>query len=139
MITTSRKLAVSRMISYLSRDSRTRTTIIASDSAADTAGRRNTASQKKLTRPHRKQNTTFSRTAASLQSIRRNAAKCSAVISRIRRMLAGVAASDAARRLVIDAMKGGMAERPVPGNDPTLNARHTDRRHKTALNLSFQG
>ena len=27
----------------------------------------------------------------------------------------------------------------MPGNDPTLNARHTDRRHKTALNLSFQG
>ena len=114
MIITSRKLAVIRMMSYLSRDSRIRTTIIASDSAADTAGRRNTASQKKLMRPHVRQNTTFGRTAASLQSMRRNAAPCSAAMTAHRRMLAGVTASDAAQRLVIDAMEGGMASGPCP-------------------------
>src|SRR5215475_14520297 len=138
MIIASRKLAVIRMISYLSCDSRIRMTITTSDSAADTAGRRNTASQKKLMRPHVRQNTTFGRTAASLQSMRPSAAPCSAAISAHRRKLAGVAASDAAQRLVIDAMEGGMASGPCPAMT-TLNPRHTDRRHKTALNLSFQG
>src|SRR5262249_8406794 len=138
MIIASRKLAVIRMISYLSCDSRIRMTITTSDSAADTAGRRNTASQKKLSRPQVRQNTTFCRTATSLQSMRPSAAKWSGVMSRIRRMPAGVAASDAAQRLVTNAMEGGMASGPCPAMTH-LNSRHTDRRHKTALNLSFQG
>ncbi len=114
MIITSRKLAVIQMISYLSRDSRIRTTIITSDSAADTAGRRSTASQKKLSRPHVRQNTTFGRTATSLQNMRPSAAACSAAMSAVRKMPPGVAASDAAQRLVINAMEGGMASGPCP-------------------------
>src|SRR5262249_61238147 len=115
MIITSRKLTVIQTISYLSRDSRISTTIIASDSAADTAGRRNTASQKKLSRPQVKQNTTFGTMAASLQSMRPSAATCSAAMSAHRRMPPGVAASDAAQRLVRDGKGGGIERGRGPG------------------------
>ena len=108
MIITSRKLAVIRMMSYLSRDSRIRTTIIRSDSAADKAGRRSTASQKKLNRPQVRQKTTFGTKPTSLQ-IRPSAARCSAAISAIGRVPRPVTASSAAQRLVRNAMEGGMA------------------------------
>ena len=51
MIMTSRKFAVIQMMSYLSRETRTRTTIIRSDSPAETAGRRVRPSQKKFRMP----------------------------------------------------------------------------------------
>src|SRR5262245_11239260 len=133
----SRKLIVIQMISYLSRDSRIRTTISTSDSAADSAGRRVTASQKKLSRPQTRQKTTFGTKPTSLQSMRASAAACAAAISAMRRAPRRPTASGAAQRLVRVAMKGGMTGGPCPAMT-TVDARHTDRRHQTALIPSFQ-
>ena len=74
-IHTSKKLAVIQIMSYLSRDSRIRTTIIISDSAADTAGRRNSSSQKKLRRPQVRRNTAFGTMSPSLHAMRPRAAR----------------------------------------------------------------
>src|SRR5512145_350397 len=137
MIIRSRKFAVIQMISYLSRDSRIRTTMIASERPAATAGRRSSASQKKLSRPQVRQKTTLDTNAASLQTMRANAARCSAAINAMRSVQPEVTVSGAAQRLVREAMEGGMASGPCPAMI-TLNVRHTDRCHETALILSFQ-
>ena len=108
MIIRSRKLAVIQMMSYLSRDARIRTTIIASESAADTTGRRNKASQKKLSTPHVSQKMSFGTKPTSLQSMRTSAARCSAAISASANVPARHA-SGAAWRLVRNARNGGMA------------------------------
>src|SRR5262245_27662416 len=134
----SKKLTVIQMISYLSRESRIRTTISTSDSAADSAGRRSTASQKKLSRPQTRQKTSFGTTPASLQSMRASAAACAAAINATRNPLRRPSVSGAAQRLVSVAMKGGMATGPCPAMT-TVDARHTDRCHQTALIPSFQG
>jgi hypothetical protein len=112
MIITSRKFAVIQMISYLSRESRMSTTTIASDSAADTIGRRSTASQKKLSRPHVKQKASFGTRPVSLQTRRPSAAKCRAAIRAIPSLPRGLSA--AAQRLVRDAREGGIAGGPCP-------------------------
>ena len=95
----SRKFAVIQIMSYLSRESRIRATIIASDSAAETAGRRNSASQKKLSRPQVRRNTAFGTMPTSLQAISASAAACSAAISRMRKASGRATASIAAQRL----------------------------------------
>ena len=107
MIIRSRKLAVIQMMSYLSRDAKMRTTTIASESAADTTGRRNKASQKKLSAPHVSQKMSFGTKPTSLQSMRTSAAKWSAAISASANVPRG--ASGAAWRLVRNARNGGMA------------------------------
>jgi hypothetical protein len=102
------------MISYLRRETRIRTTISTSDSAADSAGRRSTASQKKLSRPQTRQKTSFGTKPASLQSMRARAAACATAISTMRSIPRRPTASGAAQRLVRVAMKGGMAGGPCP-------------------------
>src|SRR5262245_63617105 len=126
------------MISYLSRESRIRTTISTSDSAADSAGRRVTASQKKLSTPQQRKKTSCGTKPTSLQNMRLRAAACAAAISAMRSAPRRPTVSGAAQRLVRVAMKGGMARGPCPAMT-TVDARHTDRCHQTALIPSFQG
>ena len=112
MIITSRKLAVIKIISYLSRESRMTTTIIASASAADTIGRRRTASQKKLSRPQVKQNASFGTNPISVHKRRPRAQRWSAATSAIASLPRR--GSAAAQRLVKNAREGGMAASPCP-------------------------
>ena len=109
MIIRSRKLAVIQMMSYLSRDTRIRTTIIANESAPAMTGRRSKASQKKLSTPHVRQKMSFGTKPTSLQTMSDSAARCSAAISAIGNVPRGVTASGAAGRLVRNARDGGMA------------------------------
>ena len=113
-IITSRKLAVIQMMSYLSCDSRVTTTITVSDSAADTAGRRSSASQKKFSRPQVNRKTELATMPASYQYMSPSAARCSAAISPRCMKFRRVTASGAAQRLVRNAMDGGMARHPCP-------------------------
>ena len=109
MIIRSRKLAVIQMMSYLSRDTRIRTTIIASESAAEMAGRRNRTSQKKLSTPHVRQKMSFGTKPASLHNMRPSAATCSAAINTIGNVRRDVTACGAVWRLDRNARDGGMA------------------------------
>src|SRR5262249_59330821 len=110
----SRKFAVVKMISYWSRESRRNTTMVASDSAAETAGRRSTTSQKKLSRPQAKPNTSFGTMPTSVYRRRPNAARCSAAITVKPKPARGDAALDAAHRLLKNPKEGSMAGGPCP-------------------------
>jgi hypothetical protein len=84
MIITSRKFAVIQMMSYLSRDTRTRMTTIASDSAAETAGRRVRPSQKKFSMPQASRKQSLETTSASVNAMMASEARCRDAISAIR-------------------------------------------------------
>src|SRR6516165_10931597 len=117
MIQTSKKFAVIEMISYLSCDSRIKTTIITSDSAADTAGRRSKAIQKKLSMPQVRRKIAFGTIATSLQAMSTSVARWNAAISPMPQASRRRTASVAAQRLVSDGMESTMARTPVPGYD----------------------
>jgi hypothetical protein len=138
MIQTSRKFAVIEMMSYLSRDSRIRTTIITSDSAADTAGRRSKVSQKKLSRPQNRRKTAFRTIEASLQAMSASAARWNVAISPMRHASRRKHASVATQRLVSDEMESAMAGTPVPGHDH-LYARRTGSCNRSAFVISSLG
>ncbi len=87
---------------------------MASDSAADTAGRRSSASQKKFKRPQVNRKTEFATMPPSDQNISASAERCSAAIRTICMISRRVTASGAAQRLVRNAMEGGMATHPCP-------------------------
>ena len=84
MTMTSRKFAVIQMMSYLSRETRTRTTIIISDSAADTAGRRVRASQKKFRMPQASRKQSLDTMSASVNAMMASEARCRDAMSAIR-------------------------------------------------------
>ena len=88
--------------------------IVASDSAAETAGRRSTASQKKLSRPQETANTSFGTMPTSLQRRSPSAAKCSAAVTRQPKPARASAAPDAAQRLLRNAKEESMAGSPCP-------------------------
>ena len=73
MIHTSKKLAVIQMMSCFSRDSRINAITVASDNAAETAGRRSSISQKKLTRPQVNRKTTCETIPRSLHTMSESA------------------------------------------------------------------
>ena len=132
---TSTKLAVIQIMSYFSRDSRSSTTISASDSAAATAGRRSKASQKKLSRPQVSRKNTLGTTATSVHAISASAMRWSAATSRMCRKSRRATAPIAVRRLIRNDREGGMAGAPVPGNDHLFGVRHTDRLSYDCINF----
>ncbi len=121
MIHTSRKVAVIQMISYLSRDSRIKATIVTSDSAAATAGRRSSASQKKLTSPQVSRKTQLAITPPSLHTMSASAHRCKAATGPIRARTRPQPANVAAERLDRDASEGDMARRPCPAMKTPLS------------------
>src|SRR5262245_31796938 len=100
-------------MSYLSCDRVTSTTIIASDSALATTGRRNSASQKQLSSTHVARKTAYATGPAPVASISTIAATCGSATSAPRKRWSGTA-TFADRRLFRDAAEGGMAARPCP-------------------------
>ncbi len=125
MIMTSRKFAVIQMMSNLSRETRTRMTIISSDSAAATAGRRVTTSQKKFRMPQASRKASLATKSASVNAMMVNEVRCSDATSTIRHASPRPTARDAPRRCTKDETAGGMANAAVPGNDHALEIRHT--------------
>ncbi len=72
---TSMKLAVIQMVSNLKCEASISTTMIVSESAADSTGRRNSASQKKFNSPQVSRKTALGMNAFSVQNSRPSAAR----------------------------------------------------------------
>ena len=125
MIHTSRKLAVIQTMLYLSCETSMIIAIIASDSAADTSGRRSTTIQKKFRNPQVSANTVFSSRSPSLKSIRDDRRQVQLHRSaQSAHSQAGPQRLSLGQRPVRNERERGMADLPMPGNEETY-ARHT--------------
>src|SRR5262249_42195308 len=125
-------------LSCLNTESWINTRISASDRAAAIAGRRSTASQKKLSSPQVKRKIVFGTMPISVSAMTIRAARgkiaTSAALAASRRAIA----SKRAGRVTSDAGAESMAAgRPCPATS-TLYSGAQPRRHKTVFKLSFQ-
>src|SRR5262249_30789422 len=109
----SMKLSVIQSTSYLNRDTTISVTSSANDSAADSAGRRSSTSQKQLTSAQLSTNTLIATASISLQSMMASAATWNAAAGTIRPIRSCASASGSVSRLAIDVSRGGMRQAPA--------------------------
>ena len=133
---TSTKLALMIRMSCLNCDSRTRTTIMMSDSDAATAGRRNTRSQTKLRRPQLSAKASAGTRSSSVRNRMASAMRCSSTSTPMPKRWRSPA-SEANRGRLKKVSADGMLRVPRP--DWTWLLPAADQGHHSVIIVATQG
>src|SRR5438874_4728622 len=133
----STKLTVISSTSCLNCDSRIKRISQASEIAAATAGRRSSTIQQKLKKHHESRNASFGMMPDSVAIRIASAARCSAANIATRAAWLRFAAEASNRRVVSEAIAGGMTF-AAPGHDLLNLPPGSGRRHQTVIMPSWQ-